>query len=430
MKKIIVFIVGLLFFMVGCSSSNSSEKQENGGLSTPRFCGSFLQPWLSSDWDMARWEQEMNMLKNAGIQYLIYGPAWSMDINGQITTCYPSKLFNSSVQNASIDKCLASAQKYGIKIVLGLNFNDKWWNSTVSADWLVSQMNIGNSVADELLSLYKSKYGDTMYGWYWVWEVDNVNWISNDRQVALINALNTNLGHLSSVSPNMPLWLSPFMNEKAGGLDADGYKKFWINIFAQTNFRKGDVFVPQDCVGAGGLELSSVPAWFSKLKQAVDTKPGLKFWGNVETFISPYGVSAPLSRVVEQLKAEKPYVEDFISFAYDHYNSPLIVHKDYNDSYIYFCNKGVLPLLPTPQPVKSVTVSKDGDGVKVSWVADDFVQVAGYNIYRDGMLIMMLQQRGGYYPTEYVDKQSSAAGNYEVSVYNAVGNESSKIKNK
>lgn len=430
MKKIIVFIVGLLFFMVGCSSSNSSEKQENGGLSTPRFCGSFLQPWLSSDWNMARWEQEMNMLKNAGIQYLIYGPAWSMDINGQITTCYPSKLFNSSVQNASIDKCLASAQKYGIKIVLGLNFNDKWWSSTVSADWLVSQMNIGNSVADELLSLYKSKYGDTMYGWYWVWEVDNVNWISNDRQVALINALNTNLGHLSSVSPNMPLWLSPFMNEKAGGLDADGYKKFWINIFAQTNFRKGDVFVPQDCVGAGGLELSSVPAWFSKLKQAVDTKPGLKFWGNVETFISPYGVSAPLSRVVEQLKAEKPYVEDFISFAYDHYNSPLIVHKDYNDSYIYFCNKGVLPLLPTPQPVKSVTVSKDGDGVKVSWVADDFVQAAGYNIYRDGMLIMMLQQRGGYYPTEYVDKQSSAAGNYEVSVYNAVGNESSKIKNK
>ncbi len=430
MKKIIVFIVGLLFFMVGCSSSNSSEKQENGGLSTPRFCGSFLQPWLSSDWDMARWEQEMNMLKNAGIQYLIYGPAWSMDINGQITTCYPSKLFNSSVQNASIDRCLASAQKYGIKIVLGLNFNDKWWNSTVSADWLVSQMNIGNSVADELLSLYKSKYGDTMYGWYWVWEVDNVNWISNDRQVALINALNTNLGHLSSVSPNMPLWLSPFMNEKAGGLDADGHKKFWINIFAQTNFRKGDVFVPQDCVGAGGLELSSVPAWFSKLKQAVDTKPGLKFWGNVETFISPYGVSAPLSRVVEQLKAEKPYVENFISFAYDHYNSPLIVHKDYNDSYIYYCNKGVLPLLPTPQPVKSVTVSKDGDGVKVSWVADDSAQAAGYNIYRDGILIMMLQQRGGYYPTEYVDKQSSAAGNYEVSVYNAVGNESSKIKNK
>jgi hypothetical protein len=106
------------------------------------------------------------------------------------------------------------------------------------------------------------------------------------------------------------------------------------------------------------------------------------------------------------------------------------VHKDYNDSYIYYCNKGVLPLLPTPQPVKSVTVSKDGDGVKVSWVADDFVQAAGYNIYRDGMLIMMLQQRGGYYPTEYVDKQSSAAGNYEVSVYNAVGNESSKIKNK
>jgi hypothetical protein len=430
MKKIIVFIIGLLFFMVGCSSSNSSEKQENGGLSTPRFCGSFLQPWLSSDWDMARWEQEMNMLKKAGIQYLIYGPAWNMDIDGQLITCYPSKLFSPSTQNESIGKCLESAHKYGIKILLGLNFNDKWWDSNVSADWLVSQMNIGNSVADELLSLYKSKYGDTMYGWYWVWEVDNVNWISNDRQVALINALNTNLEHLSSVCPDMPLWLSPFMNEKAGGLDADGYKKFWINIFAQANFRKGDVFVPQDCVGAGGLELSTVSMWFLKLKQAVETKPGLKFWGNVETFISPYGVSAPLSRVVGQLKAEKPYVENFISFAYDHYDSPFVVHGDYNDSYIYYCNKGVLPLLPAPQPVKSVTVSKVDEGVKVSWVADDFAQAAGYNIYRDGILIMMLQKRGGDYPAEYVDKQSSAVGSYEVSVYNAVGNESSKVKNK
>lgn len=430
MKKIVAFIIGLLFFMVGCSSSNSSEKQENGGLSTPRFCGSFLQPWLSSDWDVSRWEQEMNMLKNAGIQYLIYGPALSIDVNGQMTTCYPSKLFSSPAQNESIDKCLESARKCGIKVLLGLNFNDKWWDSTTSADWLANQMTIGNSVADELLSLYKSKYGDTMYGWYWVWEVDNVNWISNDRQVALINALNTNLEHLSSVCPNMPLWLSPFMNEKASGLDADGYKKFWINIFAKTNFRKGDVFVPQDCVGAGGLELSSVPIWFSKLKQAVDTKPGLKFWGNIETFISPYGVSAPLSRVVEQLKVEKPYVENFISFAYDHYNSPLIVHKDYNDSYIYYCTKGMLPLLSTPQPVKSVTVSKVDDGVKVSWVANDFVQAAGYNIYKDGALIMMLQERGGYYPVEYIDKESSVAGVYEVSVYNASGNESSKVKNK
>ena len=43
---------------------------------------------------------------------------------------------------------------------------------------------------------------------------------------------------------------------------------------------------------------------------------------------------------------------------------------------------------------------------------------------------MMLQQRGGYYPKEYVDKQSSAVGSYEVSVYNAIGNESSKVENK
>ena len=37
--------------------------------------------------------------------------------------------------------------------------------------------------------------------------------------------------------------------------------KMWTNVFAQTDFRPGDIFAPQDCVGAGGLNLDNLWEW-------------------------------------------------------------------------------------------------------------------------------------------------------------------------
>ena len=62
-------------------------------------------------------------------------------------------------------------RKNGIKVFVGLNFNERWWKVDYDARWLLEQMEMGNKVADELVVLYKEKYPDAMYGWYWVWEV-------------------------------------------------------------------------------------------------------------------------------------------------------------------------------------------------------------------------------------------------------------------
>ena len=67
----------------------------------------------------------------------------------------PSSLTKKKQQNKTLEKCLRSAQKNGIKIFIGLNFNDRWWKVDYDADWLISQMEIGNKVADELVALYK-----------------------------------------------------------------------------------------------------------------------------------------------------------------------------------------------------------------------------------------------------------------------------------
>lgn len=402
-------------------------EQKNGGTNIPCFSGSFIQEYLVANWDDSRWDQEMNMLKEAGMKYLIYAPALLSDEKGKLTTIYPSTFFKKERQNKTLENCLRSAQKNDIKIFIGLNFNERWWKMDYDRDWLVKQMEQGNKVADELVALYKKKYPNAMYGWYWVWEVDNLNWMTEERQAMLAHALNTNLDHLSQITPGMPFMLSPFMNEKVG-YNAEEYGKMWKNVFAQTHFRSGDIFAPQDCVGAGGLVLENVWKWFSNLKQAVKSKSGLKFWGNVETFDQRFWISAPLTRVKKQMEIVNGYVGNLICFAYSHYNSPYLVNKEYHRNYLEYCKNGKLPEVPSHSSVKSASVQSGTEGIKISWVIDDPASLCGISIYRDGTLLNKIQARVNDFPSSFIDKEGSESNMYEVATYDITDKESAKMK--
>lgn len=404
-------------------------EQKNHGSNIPCFAGSFIQEALVIKWDDARWEKEMLMLKEAGMRYLIYAPSLLVNEKGVASTNYPSKLVPKSRQNLTLERCLRSAQKYGIRIFVGLNFNDRWWKVDYDADWLYRQMEVGNQVADELLALYKASYPDAMYGWYWVWEVDNLNCVTPERQQALATAMNINLDHLSKVAPGMPLMLSPFMNYRVGdNFEACG--KMWANVFAQTHFRVGDIFSPQDCVGAGGLNLDNEWEWFSNLKKAVNTKPGLKFWGNVETFDQRFWISAPLERVQRQLAIANGYVGNLICFAYSHYNSPYEVNNAYHRAYLHYCETGKLPDWGTPEEVKNVTVRKVSKGMSIQWDTTDEEVADGICIYRGGNLIRKIQRHHGRFPESYVDADGKIDDMYEVAVYNVIGAESVRVRAK
>ena len=402
-------------------------EQKNRGTDIPRFSGSFIQEYLVANWNDARWNQEMNMLKEAGMKYLIYAPALLTNEKGKTTTNYPSTFSKGNLQNETLEKCLRSAQENDIKIFIGLNFNDRWWKMNYDHDWLVEQMKLGNKVADELVALYKSKYPDAMYGWYWVWEVDNLNWMTEERQTTLAHALNTNLDHLSKITPGMPLMLSPFMNEKVG-YNAEEYGKMWKNVFAQTHFRSGDIFAPQDCVGAGGLVLDHVWNWFSNLKQAVKSKPGLKFWGNVETFDQRYWVSAPLTRVKKQMEVINGYVGNLICFAYSHYNSPYLVNKEYHQTYLEYCKSGKLSELTIHPFIESVSTRNSTEGIEISWKIDSPTSIGGISIYRDGILLHKIQVRVNDFPSSFIDKEGHENNVYEIATYGITDKESARVK--
>jgi hypothetical protein len=396
----------------------------------PTVEGTFIQDWLTESWDDCRWQKELTSLKKIGINYLILAPSVSVDKNGRIRYIYPSLYSKRNERSPKdvIDICLRNAKRVGMKVFLGLNMDDKWWSANFSEDWLYKQMEIGNKIADELVSKYKNKYGDTMYGWYWPWEVDNVHAVSAEYQTILEKAININLDHLNKITPDMSFMMSPFANSKLG--TADDNCKMWSSILPKVHFKDGDIFAPQDGVGAGGVNVDQLPTWFEKMRQAVNTKPGLKFWANVESFDARFWTSAPLSRYIDQLDNVNTYVNKIITFAYPHYYSPYQVNKQYNDVYSQYCISGVLPRISVPAPISDLKILKKDNCNVLEWKSpENKKNLAGYYVYKDGVLIGSIQKRIDNANLEFMDKaNSSGSCLYEVSSYNVNGNESEKIK--
>lgn len=419
-------LVFCLMILIATSLMTYSDNLKNPQTGKhPVAEGTFIQDNLVSRWDDAQWQKELAALKQVGMHYLVFAPTLHTDEYELSKTIYKTSLpgMVEKYQVDLVETCLRNAKKAGFKVFLGLNFNERWWHANFSAQWLFEQMELGNRLADDLVRRYKDRYDETLYGWYWVWEVDNLNCTTMERQDILAQALNINLDHLSKITPNMPFMLCPFVNYRVG--NSKNNSAMWQYVISKTHFREGDIFAPQDCVGAGGLEVEMVGEWFGDMDAAVKSKPGLLFWSDAETFDHHYWTSATLNRFVEQMIAVKPYVSKIITFAYSHYYSPLQVNKCFHENYMKYVKTGSLPQEPAPKPVKNLFISTDQKAITIRWQESDHKEnLAGYYIYRNGNLIGNLQYKHKKQVVDsFQDKNPGTGTNYhyEVRAYKSSG---------
>ncbi len=399
----------------------------------PVAVGTFIQWYLARDWTDAQWQAEFGRMREVGMSYLVFAPTF--EGNDQ-KAYYPTRIAGAKEAPGAghlVEACLRNAEKAGIRVFLGLNFHEDWWKKSArDPAWLLGQMDIGNQVADELFALYARKYPRAFHGWYWVWEVDNYNFRRPEHIATLAQALDRNVRHLHQLAPRMPVMLCPFMNAAVGGVN--DYAAMWQALLQQCSLGKGDIFCPQDSVGAGGLKLEQAPAWFAALRKVVDTKPGLRFWSDTETFDQKDWTSAPLSRFVAQMRAVQPYVQCCLTFAYAHYYSPCGSPEGFHETYRGYVRTGALEATP-PTPPLNVRLEKRGDGaVLLKWdAATDNIGVCGYRVYRDGAQVGHTQAHGvgrPQAPCEWTDKAppAGAPAAYEVEAYDFAGNPSSRTR--
>ena len=292
----------------------------------PCVCGTFVQPGAFTDYTVKKWETHFENLLEVGIDIFII--QWTSETPyGKVSEVfYPSEYARSnkaasfSEHPDFLPRVLEAAQNTGIKVFVGLNLSDEWWSfACTRVDWNKSVSTCGIETAKEIYSLYKEKYPDSLYGWYFAYEM--FNGMQGYEQLAG-EFLNMYLDPLTALDPSMPLMLSPFV-QSAGGTAAKAEQE-WKKVFETASFREGDIFCCQDAVGAGHITIDQLDSYFASLKRAVDTEPGLHFWANSEDFTKGYD-SAYVSRFIRQMEIARPYVENYVTFAYSHYYA-----KDYN----------------------------------------------------------------------------------------------------
>ena len=406
--------------------------------------GSFIQWWLVKDWDDSRWTNEFNALKEAGMSYLVLAPTAFRHSSEDVTeTIYPTSVEGFRIMKDEngdeypdiVDACLRNAQEAGIKVFLGLNSGDGWWDNQSNEEWLTARMEEGNKVADELWSLYGGKYADTICGWYWCWEADNLNLkLENQSAEIFARAISINIDHLQATGKRLPVMFCPFMNYRLN--TPREYADVWEYIFANSSLGAGDIFCPQDGIGAGGQTMDTVAQWFAALREAVNTKPGLKFWADVETFDATDWTAGTIGRFVTQLELVRPYVDNYITFAYCHYYSPYNVDPGFHNTYVDYVNTGLIEEEPPATPANLAAELDSVGNVSISWdAAADNVGVCGYYIYRDSRKIANKQvQRiddASVPPTPVTSFTDSGLKPetsyiYEIQAYDFAGNVSAK----
>ncbi|AJA49073.1 hypothetical protein CPAST_c30070 [Clostridium pasteurianum DSM 525 = ATCC 6013] len=396
--------------------------------SFPQASGTFIQPDMVMEWDDAKWQRELSYLKEVKVKYIVINTFIVQ--NEKVKRVYKTSMGNESRIGSSdiVDMCLKNCEKAGFKVFLGIDYNILWWKlGSRNPEWLYRQMEKSNLIIEELYKKYHEKYKNAFHGWYWVYEVDNLNFRYKKHFKVLANAVNINLEYMDNNNIRLPLMLSPFMNSRYSTPRA--YANNWRYFFKLTNLKKGDIFCPQDSVGGGGLDIKEVRSWFAALSRAVKSKEGLLFWANVETFDHHDWSSAPIKRFIKQMRLESPFVDDIITFAYSHYYSPNNISAGFHIAYKTYLYKHEIYNIKPDVP-KWSKISKVYNGVLIQWETSR--NIAGYKLYCNGKRIyfsLVQRKYGGNSKQllgECLYKNSSKNLKYEIQTVDFWGNISTK----
>lgn len=439
LKKILSSLLALILSLAGLASPATATCE-------PEFHGTFLQPYEGINWPDARWQQEIANMKKVGIKYLIIQYTATMDKDGAWQTFYSSDV--SALSSAAkpdydvIDAALRNCQGTGIKVFIGLSTFDDWWVQSALTSTYQTSCEVSAQMATEIYNRYYAKYADDFYGWYFVPEINNVpNMQASIVQIA--EGVNKVISALNSFGTPMPLLLSPYYTEYITVPSVLETLPQWVTFFSTAKLRDGDIFCPQDAIGAEWTDeknLESVFKMYASAVQSANCK--LKFWANAENFILTRGdtagtgflfpsatlntetVPATMDRFVNQLKVESKYVDDIITFSYLDYGSPSVVNPVYNNTYLdYLANNHTLETVAPTAPAALTFSSENVTSVTLTWNAStDNIGVAYYLVYVDGKPTLRVEYDGASVPTTC--KLTSSASSFGVVAVDGAGNKS------
>ena len=440
---IIKIISALMAFLMALLPFGSASEQK----CNPEFNGTFLQSWMSGSWSEERWEKEVENMKDAGIEYLIIqdvankgykaeGGKWNVYYDSDLD-CFEGASFGADVIKASLEACEDS----GIKVFIGLAMFDDFWNETSLSPTYKEVCGVMGDMVEEIYA----KYGeyDCFYGWYFTPEISN----SLMRQIYLkgiSDGVNIVIDSINETDETKPLLMSPFSSEYLAAGPMVSLTSY-VRIINGINFRDGDIFAPQDAVGAKWVSEKNLERNWKMYKAAVDScSADVKLWANCENFSTVVAPSAlegiinppatentvyvteTLDRFAYQMEVASKYVENIITFSYNHYYSPDYVNEGFINTYFDYLEKGYVLESEAPTAPSDLKAESTADGTVLSWsAAEDNIGIAYYRIEKNGKFLCRLDMVYG--SEELTVTDTGAKGEYTIVAVDCAGNVSEKV---
>lgn len=424
----------------------------------PKVTATFVQSWLSASWTDAQWDTELEDMIAAGITCLIFSDVAIKDKKsngGQWTTYYPSQLTEFGSQDYRgdvLEKALNKCQEHTIQVILGTGGYTDWDITAGLGSTYMNFCTVGAKIAEEIYNMYYNKYADTICGWYFVPEFNNNVLLCTPYARKFARGINVILAKLTQLNPDLPFLMSPYHTKYYGAASLRNTQNFWNNFFSQTNFRPGDIFSPQDAVGAGWIDITDLESVTQMYRKVVDeANKGVILWANCENFAQCHSgsflvpskteytafITSPLNRFVSQMNIVSPYVDNIIVFSYNHYYSPQkIQDRVYNDTYIDYLRNYELDTQKPTAPTRIDTSYRSNGQLAINWNAGtDNIGIAGYRVYKNGNFLVRRDVSSSVAdPTNYplyscLDKNFSTSEKtiYEVECFDGAGNFSDKM---
>lgn len=381
----------------------------------PALNGSFIQPALVDGLSNTQLATEDSDLTRAGLTQQVL--QWTADSKAD-TTVYPSGLtgYTQSTSTDVLGRVLSAADTAGITEYVGLATNSDWWtNYANNSTWLTSQATTANALADDVYAKYGSH--SSFGGWYIPFEVDNWNFTTTSSWSAMAGFYTTVANHLHTLTPGLPVIIAPFFNT-AGGQSSSQWTTMWESILSNAPI---DVVALQDGIGDGHATNTQLATWYAATKTAITTSsPSTQLWADTETYDTNFHPLA-ISAVVADMQQEQSYVSDFLSFSYDHYDSPLQVGSLYDTTYRDYLSTGTVESSAPTTPSGLSAAAADALTINLSWTAStDNTGVAGYQIYRNGTLVQTIFGSATTFTDGQLDPSTSYT--YSVAAFDAAGN--------
>lgn len=446
-KLIPKIISAVMAFIISLMPIGSDEPQQK---CSPEFSGTFLQSWMSSSWDDARWQTEIDNMRQAGVKYLILQDVANKaykSSGGGWTVYYDTDLavFEDAAKAPDvIEAALRNCKGTDIKVFVGLAMFDDFWTEGAMTGQYAEMCAVAADMAEEIYGKYYSRYSENFYGWYFTPEFNNI--LTCQVNIGgMCRGLNEIIARIDALNPSLPLLLSPFYARYLAAGPVVTLSNL-VRMLNTINLRDCDIFAPQDAVGALWIREKDLEMTWKLYSEAVKTADAdIRLWANCENFTLAFAdtaidgiltrpatenteaVPATLDRFTRQMKTAAKYAENIITFSYNHYYSPELVSPAYIETYLDYVKNGYVLEGEAPVMGGFRKSAVDG-GVSLDWdAASDNFGIAYYRIEKNGKFLTRIETCYSSPELVYADIGGSVGDEYTITAYDAAGNVSAAV---